>query len=66
MKGPCGVFAGGYGVGSDARNMLDLDDTPMETWTAGETAEVSWSITANHGGTGRHAVKTTTTPPAFS
>lgn len=30
--------------------MLDLEGTPMDTWTAGETAQVSWAITANHGG----------------
>ena len=30
--------------------MLDLDDTPMVTWTAGSVVNVSWYIIANHGG----------------
>lgn len=30
--------------------MLELSNTPQETWVAGETAEVAWAVTANHGG----------------
>jgi len=48
VKSPCGVFAGG--LHRNTRDMLDLDRTPMATWVAGETAEVMYAITANHGG----------------
>ena len=47
VKSPCGVFAGG--LHRNTRDMLDLDRTPMATWVAGETAEVMYAITANHG-----------------
>ena len=49
VHSPCGVFAGGDG-GMNGRNMLDLDGTPQAKWTRGGTADVGFSIIANHGG----------------
>ena len=48
VKSPCGVFAGG--LDRDTRDMLDLPNGPVATWTAGDTAEVGFAMTANHGG----------------
>lgn len=49
VHSPCGVFAGGDG-GMNGRNMLDLDGAPQAKWTRGTTADVGFSIIANHGG----------------
>jgi hypothetical protein len=45
---PCGLFAGGYN--QKAVDMIDLDSTPVEVWRAGTEQNISWAITANHGG----------------
>ena len=50
VKSPCGVFAGGGPLLPDGRDMLDLDGAPTETWRAGSTQSVGWSMIANHGG----------------
>ena len=51
VKTPCGFFGGGYE--QEGRDMRDLSAMPValqDTWTTGTTAEVGFSITANHGG----------------
>ena len=50
VKSPCGVFAGGGPLLPDGRDMLDLTGAPTETWRAGSTQSVGWSMIANHGG----------------
>jgi hypothetical protein len=48
VRSACGIFSGGYQ--SNGRDMRDIDGTPQATWPAGSTQNVSWAITANHGG----------------
>jgi len=48
VKSPCGIFSGGWD--SNGRDMLDLPRKSQAVWRAGETVDVAWAITANHGG----------------
>lgn len=48
VKSPCGLFAGGYN--QKAVDMIDLDSTPVAVWRAGSQQNISWAVTANHGG----------------
>lgn len=49
VKSSCGIFSGGYG--NRGRDMLDLPSQPgAAIWHSGGTANVTWSIVANHGG----------------
>lgn len=49
VKSPCGVYGGGYEQNTE--DMLRLPAIPeRETWIAGGTARVAFSVTANHGG----------------
>jgi hypothetical protein len=50
VTSPCGVFAGGGPLLPGGRDMLDLYGPPTETWAAGSTQRVGWSMIANHGG----------------
>lgn len=50
VTSPCGVFAGAGPLLPDGRDMLDLDGPASETWEAGKSYSVAWSMIANHGG----------------
>ena len=50
VETPCGYYGGGFE--QEGRDMRDLAPMPValrDMWTAGGTAEVGFSITANHG-----------------
>lgn len=47
-KGGCVI--GGYGRGPDAREWYQSRPRPVTEWAAGEEVEITWGISANHGG----------------